>query len=165
MTLVHRPNWRRLCSISVWLMILWSLSSAPSLWGHTELIDAYPAPGAKLAAPPTEIHLTFTEPNDPLSRILLFAPGFQSIPNVATHVNPAAPMQLIASLPLLKPDTYTVQWMAVSADKHVVQGSYTFSVSQPKNRGPWLAAAGILAIVLLLLITFWRKRKRAALPV
>jgi len=154
--------------VGMWLLVLLALHAPAKLWAHTHLVAADPAPGALLTTAPTEIRLTFGEPNDPWSRILLFAPGFRSIPGVVTRVNPDAPEQLIARLPPLAPDTYTVQWIAVATDKHTMRGSYTFGV-QPQGKGYlWLSVAATLAIWALLLVgSPWRKKlgQRMARPV
>lgn len=147
--------------VGIWLLVILSLYPPTKLWAHTELVAADPAPGASLTTTPPEIRLSFGEPNDPWSRILLFGPGFRSIPGVITHVNPDAPEQLVATLPPLAPDTYTVQWVAVAIDKHVTRGSYTFGVKQPGNEYLWLSIAATLAIWALLLASNpWRKKPR-----
>lgn len=153
-----KRQWRKL--MGMWLLILLGLSPV-SLWAHTNLLTTDPAPGAQLSRSPREIRLTFGEPNDPLSRITLFAPGFRAIPGVVTTVNPAEPEQLIATLPPLEADTYTVQWMAVATDKHIVRGSYAFSVQPVDIRYLWLSAAVTLAIWFLFLTgPPWRKNPR-----
>ncbi len=133
--------------------------SPKAVWAHTDLLTADPVPGALLSRSPQEIRLTFGEPNDRLSRVTLFAPGFRAIPNVVTTVNPTTPEQLIATLPPLEPGTYTVQWMAVATDKHIVRGSYTFGVQPLETRYLWLSAVVTLAIWLLFLTgSPWRKK-------
>lgn len=150
---------RRLVLAGVWLLILFALHLPTKIFAHSGLVTADPAPGALLTATPPEIRLTFSAPTDPLSRILLFAPNFQSIPGVLTRVNPDAPQQLIATLPPLTSDTYTVQWIAVASDKHVARGSYTFGVKQPNNEYLWLSIAATFAIWALLLASNpWRKK-------
>lgn len=152
----EKKRWWNL--IGMLLLILLGLSPK-AVWAHTNLITADPVPGALLSRSPQEIRLTFGEPNDPLSRITLFAPGFRAIPGVGTSVNPAAPEQLIATLPPLEPDTYTVQWMAVATDKHIVRGSYTFGVQPIETWYLWLSVVVTLAIWLLFLTgPPWRKK-------
>ncbi|MCE7981836.1 MAG: copper resistance protein CopC [Caldilinea sp. CFX5] len=162
----RRRRWLRRVGIGMLALLVWSAPTA--LAAHSDLVAADPAPGAQLSSAPTEIRLTFGEANDPWSRVLLFAPGFEAIPGVVTRVNPAAPEQLIAQLPPLAPDTYTVQWVVVATDQHVARGSYTFGV-QPQAKGYlWLSVAATLLIWLLLLISGpWRKQlwQRMAQPV
>lgn len=153
-----KQQWPKL--MGMWLLILLGLSPV-TLWAHTDLLTADPAPGAQLSRSPREIRLTFGEPNDPLSRITLFAPGFRAIPGVVTTVNPAEPEQLIATLPPLEPDTYTVQWMAVATDKHMVRGSYAFNL-RPIETGYLLLSAAVTLAIWLLCLTGppWRKKPR-----
>lgn len=160
----HKGRWPGI--VGGWLLVLLALAWPPKLWAHTDLIAAEPAPGALLPTSPTEIRLTFGEPNDPLSRIVLFAPGFQAVSGVITSVDPAVPEQLIAQLPPLTPNTYTVQWVAVSIDKHMVRGSYMFSVQPATNRDRWLSVTATLAIGILLLVCgpwckkMWQRREQ-----
>lgn len=95
---------------------------------HTELVTANPAPGAQLTTSPTQIELTFSEPNSAKSTILLFGPNFEQIQGIVVLFNANTPTQLVATLPPLEPKTYTVQWTAVSEDGHEVNGSYSFAV-------------------------------------
>lgn len=152
-----RRGWHR-AGVCLLALLVWHWPTP--LWAHSDLVTADPAPGVQLTVAPTEIRLTFGEPNDPRSRILLFAPGFQAIPGVATSVNPAAPAQLIARLPPLAPNTYTVQWVVVATDQHVARGSYTFGVLPAQGQGHrWLSLAATLAIWALLLVGGpWRKK-------
>jgi len=138
------------------LGVLW-IVAPQGVWAHTGLLTAAPVPGALLTTAPTEIRLTFSEPNDPLSRITLFAPGFRTISGVRTAVDPAAPAQLVATLPPLAPDTYTVQWVVVATDQHMMRGSYTFAVRPQQRWLLWLSVAITTAIWLFCLGgTPWR---------
>ncbi len=121
---------------------------------HAELVSAYPAPGATLDATPPEIRLTFSERIGPGSRIQLFGPQFRLVPGVQSGLDPAAPEQLRAFPPQLAPDTYTVQWTAVSADGHEVSGSYAFAVAPPgaaatQLRPAWLIAGALLVALVV----------------
>lgn len=134
-------------------------------FAHAELMSAYPAPGAELTASPTEIHLTFSEPLKSESMLVVFGIGFREVRGISTTLNPQSPEQLSAALPALDPDTYTVQWKAVSADGHQVSGSYSFSVVahavESGGGGFWVwAATGVLAIVFLIALV-WRRRRSA----
>lgn len=95
---------------------------------HTALVDAEPAPGARLPSPPAEVRLTFNETLQPGSTFAIFGEVFNEIEGVEPQVNPDAPEQMAATIPPLDPGTYTVQWVAVSDDGHKVKGSYSFSI-------------------------------------
>ncbi len=148
----------RLGMVGIGLIILFSLQEPATLLAHTNLVAGLPAPGTLLTTAPGEIRLNFGEPNEEQSRILLYTSEFRSVSGVVTSVNPVSPQQLIATLPTLAPDTYTVQWIAVAKDKHVLRGSYTFAVQPQDNRYLWLSLLATIAIwVLILAGSPWRK--------
>jgi copper transport protein len=129
---------------------------------HAALIAAEPAPGARLEQAPSVIHLTFNEPLSPGSSLTVRTPDFKAVAGVTAAVNPQAPEQLLATLPLLEPGVYTVQWQATSLDDHTVTGSYHFTVAPPaaspplSTLWPWLGFAAVLSLVVLLVA----RRKR-----
>lgn len=110
------------------LALLFVLATAAIVAAHAELVDAQPAPGATLPEAPTEIRLTFSEPVGAQSEILLFGHDFQAVDGVVAQVDPAHPEEIVATLPALAEDTYTVQWSATSDDGHEISGSYSFTV-------------------------------------
>ena len=123
------------------------LVNAPAPNSHAELVSSYPAPGAVVAGTPPEIRLTFNERIGLGSTLQIFAPSFRAVPGVTAWVDPAAPQLLRAIPPLLAPDTYTVEWSAVSADGHSVSGSFSFAVASsaapaPVSHSGWPYAAG-----------------------
>ena len=125
----------------------------PSAEAHAMLVSAYPQPGATLASTPVEIRLTFSERIGLGSTIQLFGSRFRAVPGVTSGLDPAAPDELRAFPPQLVPDVYTVEWSAVSADSHVVTGSYQFEVTAPAATGlgaTWLLPAAGLAALLVL---------------
>jgi len=124
----------------------------PAAEAHAELLSAYPAPGARLDATPTEIRLTFSERIGAGSTVKLFGPQFRPVSNVTSGPDPAAPDQLRAFPPQLAPDIYTVEWNAASTDGHAVSGSYAFEVTAPPAAAApraWLVAAGLLIVLVL----------------
>lgn len=102
---------------------------------HTALLDAEPAPGARLSSPPAEVRLTFTEALQPGSTFAIFGAVFDEIEGVEPQVDPGAPQQMAATIPPLDPGTYTVQWVAVGDDGHKVNGSYSFSIKSGPSLG------------------------------
>lgn len=120
------------------------------LYAHAELIESSPAPGDELITSPTEIRLKFNETVTADSTIILFTPTFQTIAGLTTATDPNDPMVITASLPPLAPNSYTVQWTAVSADGHQITGSYTFEVLPPQTQlKPEILWAGFLGIIIL----------------
>lgn len=153
---------------------------------HTDLVQADPSPGAQLAESPSEIRLTFSEPVASDSRIELFTDEFQRIDGLVTQYNPAQPEQVYSPVPPLEPGVYTVQWAAVSSDGHEISGSYSFSVGMEaggtngaetttpssdedepvaettgvSRSSWWLAALGLVAVGLPLILVLLRKSGR-----
>lgn len=101
---------------------------------HPKLVSSSPAAGASVAKP-TEITLNFSETLvGPLSGIEL---AMTSMPGMANHkpmpitgfTARAAGKTLKVKLPRALPaGTYTLNWHAVAADQHRVEGSYDFKV-------------------------------------
>ena len=140
------------------------LGRAQPAAAHAFLISADPPPGTELIASPPEIRLNFTEHLEPGSTFLLFGPGFIEVAGLSPIIDPAAPEQLLSTVPSLSPDTYTVQWTAISADDFEATGSYAFSVL-PQSRGTGFAilsmiVIGLLAIAIIVLVS----RRRKSVP-
>lgn len=119
---------------------------------HAELVASYPAPGSTLDATHQEIRLTFSERIGPASSVQLFGTQFRAVPGVRSWVDLASPEQLRAIPPQLTPDTYTVEWDAISADGHEVSGSYAFTIVAPaaapaQPQVAWLSIAAPLALL------------------
>jgi copper transport protein len=141
---------------------------------HAELVEAEPAPGAQLAAPPAEIRLTFSEPIEGKSNVIVLGEGFAPVDGIQPQLDTVRPQQLYASLPPLEPGTYTVQWSAVSEDGHEISGSYSFSIgrvsetlptaekSSPQQTTPTNLIWGLFALLTVVLVTalifFWYGR-------
>ncbi len=149
--------WLRLGGL-LGLGMLLLIRGAPSALAHADLVSADPPPGARLDASPAEIRLTFGEPLLPGSTFVVFGEDFQEIAGISPTLDPQSPEQLSAAVPTLPPGTYTVQWTAFSADGDEVSGSYSFSIAGPSARDGlrWWEVAGVLAIVLLIPLAWWR---------
>lgn len=97
-------------------------------FAHSVLLQASPAPDARLPGAPGELALRFNNRVEKkLSRVrlvdseggaLVLAPGADG-----------APDRLVAPLPPLGPGRWRVEWQVLSADGHVVTGAYTFQVA------------------------------------
>ena len=106
------------------------LLSATPANAHADLLEASPADGEVLQAPPDVVVLTF---NDVLATYGL---GLQVLDGNGKSVGAASPSangrEVRAQLPSSLPDgAYTVQWRVVSADGHPVSGEYVFGVVGP----------------------------------
>ncbi len=139
------------------------LGSARPAAAHASLTSADPSPGTELTASPSEIRLNFTEPLEPGSTFLLFRPGFSEVAGLSPSIDPAAPEQLFSAVPSLSPDTYTVQWTAISTDGAETSGSYAFSVLPQSSAVSFpiilIILLGLLAIAIIVLISRRRKAR------
>ena len=100
------------------------------LAAHSQPNKITPAPGSTIGRSPREVRLTFAEPVTTNATIsLLPQDAFTPIPGITAQQDPQHSNQIFASLPLLDPGTYTVQWQVESSDGHFVSGFYTFALS------------------------------------
>ncbi|MEP7359264.1 MAG: copper resistance CopC family protein, partial [Anaerolineales bacterium] len=114
-----------------------------SAGAHAELLDSVPSAGSTIAVPPSEVRLTFSETLAEGSRLAVHGEQFRAVTDVTTIIAGSQMRGLLSAT--LEPGTYTVEWSAVSADKHLVSGSYPFTVAPPappaKNWTATIAAA------------------------
>jgi methionine-rich copper-binding protein CopC len=135
----------------LWITVCLCLFSVKSAAAHAGLVDSEPAPGATLDSPPEVIRLTFSEAVLEDSTFTLMAADFREFEAVSPTIDPGHPEQVYATLPVLEPGVYTVQWHAVSEDGGETDGSYSFEVRSSNGFNPWfvgiIAAIGILVTV------------------
>ena len=113
--------------------LLAAVSLAPAAaHAHSEVRHSSPADGAVLAAPPTEIVLTFTEPMQVSALRLLDAAGRETplrreggAPRTAKLGSIRASILGAAPLP---PGDYRIEYRGISADGHVGGGTVRFRV-------------------------------------
>jgi len=106
------------------------LSATSAAFAHAHLVRAPPAGGTVTAAP-TEVTLKFNERLEPAfsSAIIRDAAGKQ-VDKADAHIDKADRTVVRVSLPPLEPGVYTVEWRAMSADTHKVNGNFTFPVGE-----------------------------------
>lgn len=112
------------------VLLLCLLAVTAVAHAHAELVTAVPAPGSTITHSPAEIRLTFSEAISADSTILLFTGNFQPVAGIQAQVAATNPQLVVAAVPPLTPDDYTVQWTAVSTDGHTTSGSYTFRLAR-----------------------------------
>lgn len=112
------------------ILSLLLLAIARPLWAHAVLVRSEPASNARLAEPPTEIRLWFTEPLEPkYSGFELRDSQGAVVPTAASQVDPTDPHQLFMQPDGLADGLYTVVWWNVSAaDGHAIEGSFPFTI-------------------------------------
>ncbi|MEU7528086.1 copper resistance CopC family protein [Saccharothrix sp. NPDC042600] len=121
--------------------VAFALAVLPVLGGqgvaeaHASVVSTSPTGWDVLAASPTEVSLTFSEPVDlGLAAIRLLGPRGDTI-TTGAPAHPAGRPEVVAvAVPrALSDGTYTVDWQVTSADTHPIRGGFVFSVGQPST--------------------------------
>lgn len=97
---------------------------------HSSKEGSLPEDGAQLTAAPEELAILFDEPAT-LTRVELI----HSHDGTSEEARLSAPREASSESRLAAPDfgpgVYTVDWRALSADGHPVNGSFSFTVTAP----------------------------------
>jgi methionine-rich copper-binding protein CopC len=100
-------------------------------FAHAHLVKAEPAVGGTLQEPPSEVTLRFNEKLEPkFSSIVVRDSTGKQVDKGDAVVDKADRMIIRVPLPPLEPGVYKVEWHAMSADTHKVNGDFTFKVGQ-----------------------------------
>jgi hypothetical protein len=117
-------------SITAIVSLLAASFAATAALAHPKLVKSDPAADAAVSDSPKELRLSFNEELVPkFSGADVKDQKGQKVEVGAAAADPADKKQLV--LPLTKPlaaGTYKVEWHAVAADTHRVQGSFSFTV-------------------------------------
>jgi copper resistance protein C len=106
-------------------------AGATAASAHAHLVRATPAVGAKVHEAPNDVTLRFNEKiESAFSSIVVRDPTGKQVDKADAQVDTADRTLLRVSLPPLGPGTYKVEWKAVSADTHKVNGDFTFVVGE-----------------------------------
>ena len=98
--------------------------------GHAIIVESSPASGEVVSPAPSQIALRFNSRIEKtLSKVTLTGPGNGPLP-LPHQAADSAPDRLIAPLPALEPGPYLVRWKVFSADGHVTQGIFRFTVAR-----------------------------------
>jgi copper resistance protein C len=107
------------------------LSGTMAAFAHAHLVRATPAAGGTVQAAPGEVTLRFSEKLEPkFSSVLVRDSAGKQVDKGDATVDKADRMVIRVPLPQLEPGVYTVEWRAVSADTHKVNGNFTFKVGE-----------------------------------
>ncbi|MGB6394278.1 MAG: copper resistance CopC family protein [Bradyrhizobium sp.] len=107
------------------LLLLFATGEASA---HAFLDHAQPRVGNKVAAPPREVMLWFTQKLEPaFSTITVTNAAGDRIDTGKTRVNGT---QMSVTLRPGGTGTYRVTWRVLSVDTHTTDGSFTFQVGQ-----------------------------------
>lgn len=113
--------------IFISLLLLPLPAAAPAL-AHAMLEQQSPGAGAVLAAPPSFVHLFFSEKLEPsLSGASVTGAAGRSFAAKAPEIDGQVIMLRLMKLP---PGKYHVSWHAVSVDTHRTEGGYDFTVAR-----------------------------------
>lgn len=139
------------------------LTCASTAFGHAYLVASSPAPDTKLTAAPSQVTLTFSEPVQ-----LLRSDDVTVVDSDGTEANSApasnAADERVVQIPLrpgLPDGTYTVRYLIIGADSHVIPGAYVFGIGPgplgdpffsaggagPSETGPWGTSSRFLEII------------------
>jgi copper resistance protein C len=107
---------------------LLSLASVP-VFAHAHLVKAVPAAGGTLHDPPSEVTLRFNEKLEPaFSSVIVRDAAGKQIDKGDGKVDKGDRTLIRVTLPALDPGVYKVEWRAMSADTHKINGDFTFKV-------------------------------------
>jgi copper resistance protein C len=108
-----------------------SLIASTPVFAHAKLNGSTPAADAKLASPPAEVTLDFSEEIEPnFSAIEVVDAKGARVDKDDVHTAPDNAKRLLVSVNALVPGTYTVTWRVTSTDTHKSKGSFGFSVGK-----------------------------------
>jgi len=112
--------------------VLAELLIAPvAVRAHAFLDHADPAVGSTVPAPPTVIHLWFTQELEPaFSWVTVTDRSGASLNDGPSAIDPGNKSELNVKLKPLPAGTYTVKWHALSVDTHTTEGDFTFQVKR-----------------------------------
>ena len=108
-----------------------ALTAASPAWPHAQLESASPRVGARIAASPAELRLTFDEDLTPRqSGAALFDVAGRPVTVGAARVDAKdASLMIVPLVGPLPAGRYRVRWRAVSPDRHTNTGDYSFTVA------------------------------------
>jgi methionine-rich copper-binding protein CopC len=107
------------------------LSGTVAAFAHAHLVRATPAVGGTVQAAPAEVVLRFSEKLEPkFSSVVVRDSAGKQVDKGDATVDKADRMVIRVLLPPLEPGVYKVEWKAVSADTHKINGDFTFKVGE-----------------------------------
>jgi methionine-rich copper-binding protein CopC len=96
---------------------------------HPKLLSADPAVGGTVSAAPNQVTLRFNERLEgSFSKVIVRNSEGKQVDSGDAKLDRSDRRILRVSVPTLPPGPYKVEWQAMSADTHKVEGDFTFSV-------------------------------------
>jgi methionine-rich copper-binding protein CopC len=111
------------------LVFLLAIVHAGLAAAHAFLEHATPPVGSTVTSAPASVSLRFTQRLEPaFSRVQVFDAEGKRVDRDDARLAPDAPTTLTVSVAPLAPGRYVVKWRVLSADTHVTEGDYAFTV-------------------------------------
>ena len=105
--------------------------SGATAFAHPRVISATPAVGGTVKTAPSEVTIRFNEKLEPaFSSVTIRDSTGKQVDKGNPQVDKADHRIIRVSLPSLAPGAYKVEWRAVAADTHKVEGDFTFRIGQ-----------------------------------
>ncbi|MEU8221836.1 copper resistance CopC family protein [Kribbella sp. NPDC048915] len=125
----HMPNRFALRVVAVLTIALAAVVGAAGVASaHAKLESMTPADGSSMAAPPTKVVLTFTEPVGPNgTQVLVKSPTGKNVANGAAQIADNTVTQPVGAM--IEAGRYTVEARVVSDDGHPIEVSGSFTVT------------------------------------
>ncbi len=107
------------------------LSGAVATLAHAHLVRATPAAGGTVSAAPTEVILKFSEKvESAFSSVVVKDSAGKQVDKGDAQLDKTDRTLLRVSLQPIAAGVYKVDWRAVSADSHKIEGNFTFRVGE-----------------------------------
>lgn len=105
-------------------------AAAPLAAAHAFLDHASPRVGSTVRASPPQVTLWFTQDLEAaFSTVRVTDKDGKEVDRQDKQLDPKDHSVLRVSLPPLPPGKYRVRWRVLSADTHVTEGDYTFTLA------------------------------------
>jgi methionine-rich copper-binding protein CopC len=117
-------------AVSAALSLTLLLSAHGMALAHAIISESSPKAGEVVNRAPQEIVLRFnTRIEKTLSRVTLTGPGDQLVSPLLA-IPAAEPDRLVVKPPSLEAGVYLIRWKVLSADGHVTQGAFRFTLAR-----------------------------------
>lgn len=115
--------------VSIFAVVATVLFAASILFAHAKLESSVPAAGSTVEEAPTTVELRFSvRIQSAMSAISVVAISSGTAVSVGALETADAGKAISVQLPNLEPGSYRVNWRALSADDHMIEGEFEFQV-------------------------------------
>lgn len=130
------------CFVLLLALLTWPRAAS----AHATVVRAEPGFDEVVPQSPTEVRVQFSEPVKlGADALAVIAPSGRRVDRRDARVDERDPTLVRVSVQASETGTYRVVWRVLSADAHVVAGSYTFSVGSPSEPPPETAVSSFAA--------------------